>query len=196
MLVRNLPTGTSVEWSARIVGAHNITLGEGTVIQSGACLMAGHVPRHQIYLGKRVVVGTRAQVFSRGGSIMIGDNTSLNAGVIIYGTGGVTIGSDVRIAANTTIVAFDHVFGDPDTPIARQGISSEGVVIEDGAWIGTGVIILDGVKIGKGAVIGAGSVVTKDMPRNAIIVGVPARIIGYRGQGSLPVQLRASPLVS
>jgi acetyltransferase-like isoleucine patch superfamily enzyme len=55
------------------------------------------------------------------------------------------------------------------------------IVIEDDAWLGVGVVVLDGVRIGKGAVIGAGSVVTRDIPDNAIAVGVPASVVKMRG---------------
>ena len=60
----------------------------------------------------------------------------------------------------------------------EQGVSAEGIVIEDGAWIGAGAIILDGVRIGRNGVIGAGSVVTRDVPDYGIAIGAPAEIVG------------------
>ncbi len=63
-----------------------------------------------------------------------------------------------------------------------QGGTSEGIIIEDNVWIGAGVIILDGVRIGANAVLGAGSVVTKDIPPDAVCVGVPAAVIRQRGE--------------
>ena len=59
-------------------------------------------------------------------------------------------------------------------------MSRGGIHISDDAWIGVGVIVLDGVRIGKGAVIGAGSVVTRDVPDNTIVAGVPAKVIRMR----------------
>jgi acetyltransferase-like isoleucine patch superfamily enzyme len=56
-----------------------------------------------------------------------------------------------------------------------------GIVVGDDVWLGFGVVVLDGVRIGKGAVVGAGSVVTRDIPDNAIAVGVPARVVKMRG---------------
>jgi acetyltransferase-like isoleucine patch superfamily enzyme len=73
-----------------------------------------------------------------------------------------------------------HVISDPQKLIRNQGISYQGIVIEDNVWIGSKATILDGVVIGTGAVIGAGAVVTKSVPPYAIAVGVPARIIGMR----------------
>ena len=54
------------------------------------------------------------------------------------------------------------------------------MVIEDDVWLGAGVIVLKGVRIGRGAVVGAGSVVTKNIESLAIVVGVPARVVGRR----------------
>jgi acetyltransferase-like isoleucine patch superfamily enzyme len=59
-------------------------------------------------------------------------------------------------------------------------VSRGDILIEDDAWIGFGVIVLDGVHIGSGAVIGAGSVVTRDIPANAIAAGIPAKVIRMR----------------
>ncbi|MDQ3796893.1 MAG: acyltransferase, partial [Pseudomonadota bacterium] len=63
----------------------------------------------------------------------------------------------------------------------RQPLHTKGgIVIGDDVWLGVGVIVLDGVHIGNGAVIGAGAVVTRNVPDNAIAVGIPARVIGTR----------------
>jgi acetyltransferase-like isoleucine patch superfamily enzyme len=97
-------------------------------------------------------------------------------------TGGVTIGNHTRIACHTVIVASNHNFDDVTKNIHEQGVNAKGVVIGNDVWIGAGVRILDGVHIGDHVVIGAGSVVTKDIPENAIAVGVPARVIRKRGE--------------
>jgi acetyltransferase-like isoleucine patch superfamily enzyme len=112
--------------------------------------------------------------------IKIGKNSSLNQGVIIDGTGGVEIGSGVRIAAYTMINTADHEFKERDSNIAEQGFVLGKVIIEDDVWIGGGAMINKGVRIGKGSVIGAGSVVTRDIPPYSIAVGVPCKVIGTR----------------
>jgi acetyltransferase-like isoleucine patch superfamily enzyme len=86
----------------------------------------------------------------------------------------------VRIAANTTIIPANHNFSNLEKPIRKQGLTKEGIKIEDDVWIGSGCRILDGVKIGKGAVIGAGSVVTSSVPSNTVYGGVPAKHIKDR----------------
>ncbi|MBN2571055.1 MAG: hypothetical protein JXA68_02910 [Ignavibacteriales bacterium] len=78
------------------------------------------------------------------------------------------------------MIPQNHNYSDPNVSIAEQGITAEGIKIEDDVWIGAGVKILDGIKIGKGSVIGAGSVVTHDVSPYSIAVGSPAKVIKKR----------------
>ncbi len=80
------------------------------------------------------------------------------------------------------ILAVNHVYDDPTRPIREQGITAQGIVIEDDVWIGAGAIVLDGVTIGRGSVIGAGAVVADDIPPYSIAVGSPAKPIRDRRQ--------------
>ena len=64
----------------------------------------------------------------------------------------------------TQIIAVNHVFDDPGKPFIDQGITAQGITIDDDVWIGSGAIITDGVHIGKGAVVAAGAVVVEDVP--------------------------------
>ena len=114
-----------------------------------------------------------------GGYIQIGDNSSLNPYCIIYGHGGVSIGSGVRVAAQTMIISFNHNYNG-DMPIYQQGISRKGIRIGNDVWIGAGVKILDGVNIGDGCIIGAGSIVTKSTIPNGVYGGVPAKLLKMR----------------
>jgi acetyltransferase-like isoleucine patch superfamily enzyme len=98
----------------------------------------------------------------------------------MLGTGGITLGNQVMIAANTMIVANSHRIERTDIPIQDQGYSAKGIQIEDDVWIGANTTILDGVKISRGAVVGAGATVTKDVPPYSIVVGVPAQVKKYR----------------
>jgi acetyltransferase-like isoleucine patch superfamily enzyme len=86
------------------------------------------------------------------------------------------------ISPNCALYSYNHGI-EPDKPIRKQPLETKGgIVIDDDAWLGFGVIVLDGVRIGKGAVIGAGSVVTHDVPDNAIAAGVPARVVKMRDE--------------
>lgn len=92
----------------------------------------------------------------------------------------IIIGSDVMVAANCSFYPHNHAIK-AGMPIVKQPIYSKGpIIIGDNAWIGTRVVILGGVTIGEGAVVGAGSVVTKAIPANAVAFGVPARVVRMR----------------
>ncbi|MEP6624815.1 MAG: acyltransferase [Acidimicrobiia bacterium] len=112
------------------------------------------------------------------GEVSIGELTGLNPGVVTIGK--VTIGSRVRIAAYVVLVGENHVFDDPDVPIMDQGLTSEGVVVEDDVWIGANVVVVDGVTVGAHSVIAAGAVVTRDVEPHSVMAGVPARKVSDR----------------
>lgn len=88
-----------------------------------------------------------------------------------------TIGDRVYTSPLVQIIAVNHVFDDPMRPFTEQGITAEGIVIEDDVWIGSGAILTDGVRVGRGAVIAAGAVVTRDVPAHTVVGGVPARVL-------------------
>ena len=96
------------------------------------------------------------------------------------GLASIRIGSGVLIGPNCAVYSYDHGTG-PDTSIRQQPLTTKGDVhIGDDSWLGFGVIVLSVVRIGKGAVIGAGSVVTSDIPDNAVAIGIPARVVKMR----------------
>ncbi len=104
------------------------------------------------------------------------------AGQFNYFAGGpIKIGDNVSLANYVIIETTGHYIDDLDKPIHKQGVYRLPVVIGDNVWIGNRATILGGVTIGEGAVIGAGSVVTKDVPPNAVVAGNPARVIRWRG---------------
>ena len=113
-------------------------------------------------------------------NISFGSNVSIWPMCYIEGSGGVIIGNDVSIAHSVTIMSEEHKYTDLDIPIKDQGKELAKVTIEDNVWIGAKATILSGVLIGSGSIIGAGAVVTKDVPKNAIVAGVPAKVIKMR----------------
>ncbi len=133
-----------------------------------------------------IIIGDHCELFpysmlmSYGGKIEIGSNCTVNPFSILYGHGGLKIGNFVRIAAHVVVIPANHVYTDREIPIAKQGLSQEGIVIEDDVWIGSGARVLDGVRIGRGAIIAAGAVVTKNVDPYTIVGGVPAKVIGNR----------------
>ena len=141
--------------------------------------------------GERIVVGERCQIHrgvvlaTYGGSIELGDDVSINPYSVLYGHGGVRVGSYVRIATHVVIVAANHVYEDETVPIALQPLTRSGIEIEDDVWIGAHATVLDGVRIGHGSVVAAGAVVTRSVPPSAVVAGVPARPIGSRARGDV-----------
>src|SRR5882757_2359403 len=89
------------------------------------------------------------------GDVVIGKNSYINSGTVIYSGNGVEIGQNVLIAANCTIAPVNHEFRNRDAKIVEQGFmtSKGGVRIADDVWIGAGCVILDGTSIGEGCVV-------------------------------------------
>ena len=135
----------------------------------------------KLILGEKTHILPFATIMTHGGTIEFGSYCTVNPYTIIYGHGGVKIGDAVRIAAHCTIIPANHVFEDPNKQIRQQGITKQGIIIEDDVWIGTGCRILDGITIGKGSVVAAGAVVNNNIPEFSIYGGVPAKKIGERG---------------
>jgi len=107
--------------------------------------------------------------------IQIGRDCLVGEYSVIRGQGGVKIGDRVYTSPFTQILAVNHIYNDPDRPFVEQGITAEGIIIEDDVWLGAGAIVTDGVRIGKGAVVAAGAVVTKDVEPHTVVAGVPAK---------------------
>lgn len=116
------------------------------------------------------------------GDVEFGAHCTVNPYAMISGK--VRCGDGVRIASHVSIVGFNHGFDDPHVPIHTQKHQSLGITIEDDVWIGANAVVLDGVRVGRGAVIAAGAVVSKDVPPLAIVGGVPAKVVRFRGRGA------------
>jgi galactoside O-acetyltransferase len=120
----------------------------------------------------------------KNGCIKIGKNTGLSAQTIIHATNDcpVTIGEDVIIGPQSYISAGgNYHFDQLDVPIREQGINPDGgIVLEDNIWLGAKVTVLGGVTMESGSIAGAGAVVNKSIPTNAICAGVPAKVIKVR----------------
>ncbi|GAA0076567.1 sugar O-acetyltransferase [Clostridium sp. CTA-5] len=108
-----------------------------------------------------------------GKNIFVGKNVFINSGCCFQDQGGITIGDGVLIGHNVVLATLNH---DVD-PRKRSDMHPVPIVIGNNVWIGANVTVVPGVTIGDGAVIGAGAVVTRDVPPNVIVGGVPAKII-------------------
>lgn len=108
-----------------------------------------------------------------GKNITIGKNVFINACCHFQDQGGITLGDNCLVGHNVVFATLNHGFA----PEERQSMLPAPIVVGRNVWIGSNSTILQGVTIGDNSIIAAGSVVTKDVPANAIVAGVPARFI-------------------
>jgi acetyltransferase-like isoleucine patch superfamily enzyme len=170
----------AIENGVRLRFADHIHLGHGVYLDQGTYL---HACPRGIDIGADTIVmhGSILHVYNFRGmpqsGIKIGKNSLIGEYSVIRGQGGVEIGDRVYTSPFTQIIAVNHIIDDPDRPFVDQGITAEGITIEDDVWLGSGCIITDGVRIGKGAVVAAGAVVTHDVAAHTVVAGIPARPI-------------------
>lgn len=114
------------------------------------------------------------------GKFSLGKRSFIGSFSVIGCNEEIRIGNDVMIAQSVSIRDTDHGFEDINKPMIDQGIQTSPIVIQDNVWIGHGAVITKGITIHSGAIIAANAVVTKDVEPNAIVGGVPAKLIRYR----------------
>lgn len=105
----------------------------------------------------------------------MGKNVFINSGCRFQDQGGITIGDGALIGHNVVLATLNHDF----SPKKRSTMHPAPIVIGKNVWIGANATVVPGVTIGDGAIIAAGAVVTKDVPKNAVAAGVPAKVIKY-----------------
>jgi len=207
-LLSGFPTVLGSVLRSRTYGAVLGAVGPGCFIERG---VRWQVPR-SVYLGRRVMVGegcfvdanspdSRIElqddvwlsrdcylVVGPGVEIVVGPQTYIGHRCLFYGHGGIRLGRDVLLANDVQLICGNHTFARREVPIRAQPTVERPIVIGDDVWLGSSVIVLGGVTIGRGAVVGAGAVVTHSLPPYSIALGVPARIVGQRGEGGPEVR--------
>lgn len=188
-LILNMDGVAAIENGVRLRFANHIRLAHGVYLDQHTYL---HACPNGISIGQNSIVmyGAILHVYNframPHSGITIGKDCLIGEYSVIRGQGGVHIGDRVYTSPFTQIIAVNHVFDDPTRPFIEQGITAQGITIEDDVWLGAGAIVTDGVHIGKGAVIAAGAVVTKDVPAHTVVAGVPAKPI-RQIDGAAPV---------
>ena len=134
----------------------------------------------KIRFGRFVWVGDGTKIRCHEGEVVIGDKTVLGQECTISAYQHVRIGEQCVIADRAMFIDFDHGTAEAERPIRVQGIYKRDVDVGSNVWIGYGACILRGVRVGDNAVIGTNSVVTRDVPANAVVGGIPAQIIRMR----------------
>ena len=179
-LILKMDGVAAIESKVRLRFASNIRLGNGVYLDQNTYL---HACDHGIDIGPNSIImhGAVLHVYNFRGlpdsKISIGKESLIGEYSVIRGQGGVTIGDRVFTSPFSQIIAVNHIFDDPEVSFVDQGITAEGIIIEDDVWIGASAVITDGVRIGKGSVVAAGAVVTKDVPPHTVVAGVPAKPI-------------------
>jgi acetyltransferase-like isoleucine patch superfamily enzyme len=175
----------AIEKNVRLRYASHIRLGRGSYIDENVYI---HACPGGVEIGANTLImhGAILHVYNfrnlPHAGIRIGHDSLVGEYTVIRGQGGVTIGDRVYTSPMTQIIAVNHVFDNPQQPFTAQGITAQGIVIEDDVWLGAAAVITDGVRVGKGSVVAAGAVVTGDVPPLTVVGGVPARVLRQVGQ--------------
>jgi len=133
-----------------------------------------------VQLGRWSWIGRGTKIRCHEGVVRIGAKTVMGEDCTISAYQHVSIGEQCIIADRVMLIDFDHAVTEVERPIRVQGIYKRDVRVGNNVWIGYGAQILRGVSIGDNSIIGATAVVSKDVPANAVVAGVPARVIRMR----------------
>ncbi len=143
--------------------------------------------RATLRIGRWAWIGQGSKVRVHEGQVDIGAKTVIGQDCTISAYQSVTIGRECIIADRAMMIDFDHGVTEVERPIRLQGIYKRDVRVGHNVWIGYGACVLRGVTVGENSVIGTSAVVTRSFPENAVLAGVPARVIRMR---QAPSQMR------
>ena len=134
----------------------------------------------EVRFGRFVWIGDGTKIRCHEGEVEIGAKTVIGQECTISAYQRVRIGEQCVIADRAMFIDFDHGVVEVERPIRLQGIYKRDVEVGSNVWIGYGACILRGVRVGDNSVVGTNAVVTKDVPANAVVGGVPARVMRMR----------------
>jgi acetyltransferase-like isoleucine patch superfamily enzyme len=134
----------------------------------------------RVVLGRWSWIGHRTKIRAHEGEVLIGAKTVLGQECTISAFQHVSIGRECILADRVMLIDFDHGAVEVERPIRLQGIYKRDVDVGHNVWIGYGACILRGVGIGDNAIVGTSAVVTRDVPDNAVVAGVPAEVVRMR----------------
>jgi acetyltransferase-like isoleucine patch superfamily enzyme len=151
----------------------------------GICFICPRVKleigRHAtLRIGRWAWIGHASKIRVHEGEVSIGAKTVIGQEATISAFQHVSIGRECIIADRVMLIDFDHGVTEVERPIRVQGIYKRDVRVGNNVWMGYGACVLRGVSIGENAIVGTSAVVTTEVPPNAVVAGVPARIIRMR----------------
>jgi len=186
-----LAPGVTLRNAAMVRFGRGVTLDRAVIVDG--------LSTQGIEFGDNVAIGAFSTVQSSmlshlGVGIKFGSNSSCGPYSFIGAGGMIVIGENVIMGQHVSFHAENHNFDRTDIPIRSQGVSRQGIVIEDDCWVGANAVFLDGAHVGHGCVVGAAAVVRGKFPPNSIIVGVPATVVRSRSADRSPA--KESPCVA
>src|SRR5690348_2710400 len=164
----------------------------GRLVTDGVCFVCPGVqfeigPGAKVHLGRWSWIGHGTKVRAHEGEVRIGAKTVLGQECTISAFQHVSIGRECIVADRVMLIDFDHGVVEVERPIREQGIYKRDVRIGHNVWIGYGAAFLRGVTVGDNAVVGTYTVVNRDVAANAVVAGVPVRVLRMR---EAPLRLR------
>lgn len=180
--------GCFIEKDVRWQVPRRVFLGQQVMIGEG-CFMDANSLSSRIELKDNVWVSRGCYlVAGRGVEIVFEPRAYIGHRCLFYGHGGIHVGRDALLANDVQLICGNHTFARRDLPIRAQPTEERPIVIEDDVWLGASAIVLGGVTVGMGSVVAAGAVVTHSLPPYSIARGVPAQIVGVRGDEAAPAE--------
>ena len=157
----------------------------GRLVTDGICFVAPDVTLEigkdaKLYLGRWSWIGHGTKIRAHEGEVRIGAKSVIGQECTISSFQHVSIGRECIVADRVMLIDFDHGVVEAERPIREQGIYKRDVRVGNNVWIGYGACFLRGVTVGDNAIIGTSTVVTKDVPDDAVVGGVPARLLRMR----------------
>ncbi len=157
----------------------------GRLVTDGVCFVCPGVkfeigPGAKVHLGRWSWIGDGTKVRCHEGEVRIGAKTVLGQECTISAFQHVSIGRECIVADRVMLIDFDHGVVEVDRPIRHQGIYKRDVRVGNNVWMGYGACVLRGTNVGDNSVLGTYTVVTRDVPANAVAGGIPARVLRMR----------------
>ena len=184
LVLGSVGKGCFIEKGVRWQVPCRVFLGQRGMVGQG-CFVDANSISSRIELKDDVWLSLGCHLIAGGGAeIVVEPRAYIGHRCLFYGHGGIHLGRDVLLANDVQLICGNHTFARRDIPIRAQPTEERPIVIEDDVWLGASVIVLGGVTVGQGSVVAAGAVVTRSLPPYSIARGVPAQIVGVRGEES------------
>ena len=181
---KNFAPDIFLDSRVKLIEKKNITLGHKVRLERGVKIDAlsrnGVVLGDNVVLGRNTLIECTGSLRSVGEGVKIGSRSTFGSDCMFGAAGGITVGEDVMAGQQVRFHSENHNYDDPNVPIRQQGVSHKGITIGNNCWIGAGAVFLDGARLGDGCVVAANAVVRGEFPNNAVIGGVPAKVLKMR----------------